>query len=465
MHFSTNHYGNIHMPRLGPAEDAPGKAPNPSIIEARCDLLATHGLQIPGRGATGSAVLYKFIDGERLSRKDSLELSRWLDGAAPQRKAELLAAMQELQRSFVPTLNLTRSGQAAQEVINLLTDLHDSGVEFGVSATETLPKSIAIKLKGVMESPQSRVTSFDYPCASISDQVEASTIRAILSDSITQCTTLERVSGFPPVLSLLRSSIPEIALTVLVPPTVEQEQELRRVLSLGEVEKFFLRSDLGAAHLWVANTVAEVNATLLPERSVRRVELNTYADRINYEHVGKVVSRLFSARHLTDVTLPNPQWIDLLTFRSQSREGSWREPLLALPSLQSLSFNTPYGLEREGQADVDFNAAMDLLGVVLQRNKQSLLLATTGAGLGFALTMMGSEIDPLAKHLGEAFAGTSTGRALTEVTTYTAAGARAGRGAAEKQYQKNRAQADLNYENKLRDRHRDHVLSPSASKV
>jgi hypothetical protein len=98
---TTNRYRNIHMPSADPGSNASGEGPEPSIVQVRCDLLADHGLQAPGRGTPRTAALYKFIDGEQLSPRDSLELSRWLEAAGPQ-NVELLEAMQGLDPSVVP---------------------------------------------------------------------------------------------------------------------------------------------------------------------------------------------------------------------------------------------------------------------------------------------------------------------------------------------------------------------------
>src|SRR4051794_33461043 len=97
---STRPYRNIYMPSARAADHASGEGAEQSIVEERCALLAAHGLQIPDRGTPGTAALYRFIDGEKLSRKDNLDLSRWLETAGPQEKAELLAAMQEREGSF-----------------------------------------------------------------------------------------------------------------------------------------------------------------------------------------------------------------------------------------------------------------------------------------------------------------------------------------------------------------------------
>jgi hypothetical protein len=126
----TNSYGNIHWPSLGPADDGSSKAPNESTVDARRDLLAAHGLQLPVSSAPGATALYKFIDGEQLSRRDSLNLSRWLESERPPRHVEQLAAMQKCAPEFVPTLNL---GLYQEDVSTLFTELQKSGATFGVS--------------------------------------------------------------------------------------------------------------------------------------------------------------------------------------------------------------------------------------------------------------------------------------------------------------------------------------------
>jgi hypothetical protein len=244
-----------------------------------------------------------------------------------------------------------RNGQHAGDTINLLMDVHRRGMTFGVSVTQQLPESVAHVLYEAIARPQSHVRSFDFPCAAISEQGEAPAITDILRDCITHCGTLECVSGFPAVLSLLNRSVREIALVVLVPPVASEE--LLRVLTLGGVEKLSLKSDIGIAHQWVADAVAKANADLPPERSVLRLELRTYANVVAVEKdenlCKEIASRLFSAMHVTRLTLPNAT-------RLSSRH--LEEVCAERGSLQSLTLDTRRGLE--SRAEVSF--AMDLLG-------------------------------------------------------------------------------------------------------
>jgi hypothetical protein len=443
---STNGFENIHWPSRGAADRGSGETPNESTVDARRDLLLTHGLQLPLRGMLGTTALYKFIDGEQLSRRDSLNLSLWLEKTKPQ--SDLLAGMQKCAPEFLPTVNLL----CYENVGTLLTGLQSNGVTFGVSVSQWLDETHAHVLRDAITSGQFCITSFSYPCKRDLEQGGAAITREILSGCIENCKTLKHVGGPPTVLSLLKRSVPEISLDVPFPPTEKQKHELDRVLLLGGVERLSVRSALAVGHQWVAEAVANANATLGPELSVHQVELSNLGQSIDDEYVKNIVSRLFSAEHLTDVTLPSPNWIILPGMGTsdgplESLEGIWRQPL---PALQSLTFSTRDGLEREGRAGVEFDGAMDLLGVILQRNKQSLLLATRGAGLGFALTMMSSDIAELAQCLGEAFAGTSTGRALEAVNKLTATGANEGRKTAERLYLSNRDKAEQNYQKKLR---------------
>lgn len=438
---STNKFQNIH---IGLVNNSSADIPAPLIVEARYDLLAHHGVQIPGRGARNTGALYKFLDAQPLSQRDNLELSRWLE-AAGSRDAKLLLAIQKIEPLFVPVLGLMRNGQD-KELINLLMDAHDGGLTFGVSVAEGLPESVALVLQGVMKSPQCRITSIDYPCATISRQGQAPTIRAILRDGITDCTTLECVSGYPAVLSLLERGVPEIRLTALTPPLAQTQGELLRVVSLGGVEKLSLKSDLEAAYRWFSEAIVTANAQLPLERSVQKVELSTFSPAIQDDSREGIVAQLFSAKHLREITLPSADWL-LLDFplTPQSIRGSvpherplesWQS-LQSLRSLELLTFTFAASDRLEYQSKIDLERTIDLLGAVLKRNKQLRLLPTTEAGLAFTNTMTGVVIEPLGEYLGEVFGGTETGRALAEVNTATAAGASKGRDTAMRTYQSN----------------------------
>ena len=51
----------------------------------RREWLELHGLKIPTPDTLGTSALFKFIDGTTLSRKDSLDLSKWLEEAGGQK--------------------------------------------------------------------------------------------------------------------------------------------------------------------------------------------------------------------------------------------------------------------------------------------------------------------------------------------------------------------------------------------
>ena len=146
------------MPNARPDDTASGEGPKSSI--ERRQLLETYpGLQIPERNTEGTAALYKFIDCETLSRKDNLELSQWLERADMQ-NVGLLAAMQQIEPLFVPTLNL-KFAWSSRLFIGLLQQASASGMTFGVSVTDAISKSVAQKLSDVMASQPPCVTSFD----------------------------------------------------------------------------------------------------------------------------------------------------------------------------------------------------------------------------------------------------------------------------------------------------------------
>jgi hypothetical protein len=254
------------------------------------------------------------------------------------------------------------------------------------------------------------------------------------------------VSGYPAVLSLLERGVPEIRLTALAPPIAEAQGELLRVLSLGDVERLSLKSDLEAAYRWFAEAIVRANAQLPLERSVHKVELNTFAPAINYDSREGIVAQLFSAKHLREITLPRAEWL-LRDFPLSSASiecsapperilESWKS-LESLRSLESLTFIHATSDRLIHGKKKDLEHTIDLLGAVLTRNKQLRLLPTTEAGLAFTSTMTGVVIEPLAEYLGEVFGGTETGRALAEVNVATLAGANKGHDKAMQTYQSN----------------------------
>lgn len=236
--------------------------------------------------------------------------------------------------------------------------------------------------------------------------------------------------------------------------------ELLRVLKLGGVEKFSLdRKDRSmdhssqlVVHQLVVDAVAEANAGLPPQRSVRQVELSTRGLRadgdIRDEDRARIVDRLFSAKHVTAITLPGPNWVpSFSTVQKAHQERRW------LQSLQSLTFMPSDGYVSEKLEKPITEQKMDWLPPILQRNKQAALLATSYAGgaLSAAVTWnlfendrtfhlsqhAGIGIEPLARHLGEAFANTSYAQTLTVLNKSAANAAEKGRTEADTQYQEN----------------------------
>ena len=242
------------------------------------------------------------------------------------------------------------------------------------------------------------------------------------------CTALQYVSGHEHVLSLLKRSIPEICLRVKYLSDQKQfQKDLLRVLQLGDVKKLSLESDKETSHQCLADAVIQANATLLPRHGVHQVELLSSSPVEDYK---KIVAHLFSAQHVTDITLPDPNWIpqSYLKYAIHKRNEHW------LRSLQSLTFNTRDSLDGEGPEGATTNDMLDWLEPILQRNKQLALLATKGVAGAFTQFMSeqllpgnrnaGVTIDPLMTYLDEAFANTPTGRALPVLNKRIAAGGR-----------------------------------------
>ncbi|WP_309974902.1 hypothetical protein, partial [Variovorax guangxiensis] len=259
----------------------------------RREWLELNGLKIPTPDTLGTSALFKFIDGKTLSRKDSLDLSKWLEEAGGQ-NVGLLAAMQKKEFSFVPTLNLMFSWNS-KRVIDLLEQASASSMTFGVSVTDQLLEPIAQKLSDVMASPQSRVASFDDATVWQAPAPEGPRIRELLRECIRHCTKLQYVSGSPGVLSLLDSNVPEIWLRGRNYSTRGQEQfqtALQRILSVGGVAKLSWES--GAQRLpseesekvaqAITEAVAKANATLPGERGVYQVQLSGYEGKDDDKH-------------------------------------------------------------------------------------------------------------------------------------------------------------------------------------
>ena len=370
---------NLHQSKANKVEIKSGKDPKTTelrqLLEKMCPTL-----DIPERNREGAAVLYKFIDCKTLSRKDSLELSEWLELEVGQ-NVDLLAAMQKKAPSFVPTLNLM-SVQSPEEAASLFEQAATKGMTYGVSVTPQVSERIAEMLLDVMANPESPVTSFDE--AIIWDPSPDNS--ELLRKCINNCTKLQYVSGSKHVLSLLERSIPEISLTgnltavsgsnhllSLLERSIPEisltgnfkdhkqfQDDLLRVLRLGGVEKVSFESDTESLLQCFVDAVAEANATLSPRSSVHKVELLT-GDTV--ENCKEVVATLLSAKHVTDIALPDPSWMpDSNEMLKMYESGD------CLESLQSVTFDMPDGLETEGLPD--------RLVSILQRNKQLALLAT-----------------------------------------------------------------------------------------
>ncbi|VTU39293.1 hypothetical protein H6CHR_05439 [Variovorax sp. PBL-H6] len=432
-------YRNIHLPKADSSGNASGETP--SISEVRRSQL--NAFDLPDRGTPGTTALYKFVDGETLSQADSRKLSGWLREAGLQ-DVERCFAMQQ-GSSFIPTLSLT-SG-SSEEVIGMLKQFHDSGMKFGVSVSDCIPDDIAQALYEVMASPQSRVTSFDYHQPNYvfaTDAVLAT--RDLLSRCIKHCDTLECVSGSPQVLSLLEHGLPEIGLDFLGADCDAEDQfrELLRVLSEGGVERLEVTSMEAHELRSVVRAVVEANLRLSPERSVQQIELHA-PDTIDPGDGKRIVAQAFSARHLTRMTLPSPDWVpELSEMRDRHTAGCW------LQSLQLLVFNARDGLDDDDGNDID--NTMHWLDPTLRRNEQMRRFATEGATELFTKAMslhlfQGGEnqtrkdhtnvpIQPLVEHFGKFF-NTRDSQSLTVVNRATAAGAQEGRRKAEEHYQNN----------------------------
>jgi hypothetical protein len=344
---------NLHQSKANKVEIKSGKDPKTTelrqLLEKMCPTL-----DIPERNREGAAVLYKFIDCKTLSRKDSLELSEWLELEVGQ-NVDLLAAMQKKAPSFVPTLNLM-SVQSPEEAASLFEQAATKGMTYGVSVTPQVSERIAEMLLDVMANPESPVTSFDE--AIIWDPSPDNS--ELLRKCINNCTKLQYVSGSKHVLSLLERSIPEISLTGNFKDHKQFQDDLLRVLRLGGVEKVSFESDTESLLQCFVDAVAEANATLSPRSSVHKVELLT-GDTV--ENCKEVVATLLSAKHVTDIALPDPSWMpDSNEMLKMYESGD------CLESLQSVTFDMPDGLETEGLPD--------RLVSILQRNKQLALLAT-----------------------------------------------------------------------------------------
>jgi hypothetical protein len=273
-----------------------------------------------------------------------------------------------------------------------------------------------------MTSPQSKVTSLDY--GGMKALPEGEPTRDLLRDAITNCHTLQRVSGFPGILDLLERGIPEIALKAMNADL--DAAQLTRVLGCGGVTQLSLKSDLFQPHQSLATAVFAANAKLPGDQCVREVELETFSARTQLapDVAADVVCPLLATKRLEKLRLPNPHWLSGAPMNMAS--------LAERHSLESLTF------AEEDRIDEKTNAELAGIHHALGRNRLDRHHRTTG-GAALALTAAmtkgmlenhpvdhlrmhaGLPVEELANHLKAEFGSTMTptGQAITSVNRET----------------------------------------------
>ncbi|NIM40563.1 MAG: hypothetical protein GTN84_06090 [Hydrogenophaga sp.] len=415
-----------------------------SASQARIQLLEQHGLVVPDRHTGGTTGLYRFIDNEPLSRDDCAELSDWLRQDRPQ-DIDLLRAMQAMESSFVPVLDLTRTGadhsldtwaQLAQDNAQLLMDAQRCELRFAVQLDETLACGVALILAQAMtdERSKARVTELRFP--SRPPHVHYEDVDKVLRYAIDHCKTPLCVRGTLDVLRLIHR--PVALLDLVASDTQSHQEELIRVLKLRNGRIIF-RSDYSRAFLAFARLIKAFNASQPLPDWVNSVELHgldlspndfllhptdVFLDGSARDEMRETLKLLLSTNHLDELIVSEVSWMQLASVQDivdSAHQGS----------LQTLCIQSREGLD-DGAHDFGNTLRLQrvttlLEGPLAKRHEREFWITfRTGQALSVVLTR-GHEIDGLAAQIAWDFSETPTRHALVLVSKATFHAAKAAR--------------------------------------
>jgi hypothetical protein len=342
---------------------------------------------LPGEDEEDAKSLYKFINGEPISREDCASVMMFLKENGHATNVPLLVKMQERHPQFTPVLDLRLNMNAAvppdqtavQNLTQLLFDAHDQGLKAMVQVDEDLPEGLAVVLKEVMVSPRSPIVAFCLVGKS-SGQPNSPGFNAaleMLEQGITGATALQFISGPASVLKLIKRSVQELELSGLH-FTFADQTELERVLNLGGVNKLVSRSLSEEMHELIAVALSKANQCLPPEKCVHEFEVvgSPRPEILNNRPVRNLVRALFAAKHLTKLTLPVVDW--LATVPLFELTG-----MVAEHSLQELLFSKHYRLTRAGVTYLEGITA------AIEKNRRSVLSWALAPASGFTAALSG----------------------------------------------------------------------------
>lgn len=407
------------------------------LLSERAALLERHGITLPDQPSLDTEGLFAFLQGAVMSRHHSCGLSRWLATLGPQ-NVGLLLAMQALERSFVPTLNLVAAGPADatqdqhdEHAIALLQQAQHGGLVFCVQLNANVTAPVATSLCAVMGAPGSRVTGLLYPSAGLPVCQAA---RRALREGLAQCLSLQQVGGQPGLLPLLSRGVDSLVLAVLAPSA--GVEELARVLSLGGTQHLTLKTDSAEWHKAIADLVGQINRGPSPAQRVHTLELCCYTARslslffMDEQGCTTLVKTLLSIPNLIGLTLPHPYWLLLVD----------RQMLLAMLKRQGLHFlrfaQPLTAIEIKTPAEYELADTLAQAEALLARNRQCAQLLINAVVPAFiqSCTLQAFAhssvphltksrtlpIDPLEQWLKQAFGATPTASVLAQVNRATA---------------------------------------------